>query len=253
MAGTRYNGWRMTNEKAAVDLLFLGSGNAFGAQGRAFSSFLLNGRYLFDCGPTVLQQLRKAGVPHTDIDAVFISHFHADHFFGLPFLFLASRYEGRRRDITIVGPPGVQERVDGLMALGYPHLLDETQFKVHFQEVSDGYEGEVCGLDFSAARVDHVEQLTCFAYRAEPAGRSVVYSGDTKLCPGLMRLSEGADVIVLECSCDGVPVHLSPEGVQAVADHAPGAQIVLTHLDGLQDSREFPGIIVAEDVGRYRL
>ena len=40
-----------------LDLLFLGSGNAFGAEGRAFSSFLLNGRYLFDCGPTVLQQL----------------------------------------------------------------------------------------------------------------------------------------------------------------------------------------------------
>ena len=44
----------------ALDLTFLGSGNAFGGEGRAFSSFVLNGRYLFDCGPTVLQQLRKA-------------------------------------------------------------------------------------------------------------------------------------------------------------------------------------------------
>ena len=242
----------MTEDKAPLDLLFLGSGNAFGAQGRAFSSFLLNKRYLFNCKPTVLQQLHKSEVPHTDIDAVFISHFHADHFFGLPFLFLASRYEGRNRDLTIVGPPGIEERTAGLMSLGYPHLLDEAPFGVHFVEVSDGYSGDVCGLGFTAARVDHVEQLTCFAYRAEPAGRSVVYSGDTTLCGGLLRLSKDADVIVLECSCDGVPVHLSPEGVEAVANHAPEAQIILTHLDGLQDGQSFPGIVVAEDGARYR-
>lgn len=237
--------------KTPLDLLFLGSGNAFGAEGRAFSSLLLNGRYLFDCGPTVLQQLRKAEVPHTDIDAVFISHFHADHFFGLPFLFLASRYEGRTRDLTIVGPPGIEERTERLMSLGYPHLLDEAPFGVRFVEAADGYSGQVCGLDFTAARVDHVEQLTCFAYRAETEGRSMVYSGDTVLCNGLLGLSRDADVIVLEVSCDGVPVHLSPEGVQAVADAAPQAQIVLTHLDGLQDPDAFPGIVIAEDVSRY--
>ena len=242
----------MTGQSTPLDLLFLGSGNAFGAEGRAFSSFLLNGRYLFDCGPTVLQQLRKAGASHTDIDAVFISHFHADHFFGLPFLFLASRYEGRERDLTIVGPPGIEERTDGLMSLGYPHLLDEAPFNVHFVEVGDDCKGNVCGLDFTTARVDHVEQLTCFAYRAEPAGRSVVYSGDTTLCGGLLRLSEHADVIVLECSCDGVPVHLSPEGVAAVARQAPEAQIILTHLDGLQEGQAFPGILIAEDGARYR-
>ena len=239
------------DDKTPLDLLFLGSGNAFGAQGRAFSSLLVNGRYLFDCGPTVLQQLRKAGVSHRDIDAVFISHFHADHFFGLPFLFLASRYEGRERELTIVGPPGIQERTERLMALGYSHLLDEAQFGVRFVEVSDGMRGRVCGLDFTAARVEHVQQLDCFAFRAEPGGRSLVYSGDTTLCPGLLCLSEGAEVIVLELSCEGVPVHLSADGVAAVARHAPGAQIILTHLDGLQERREFPGMIVAEDGARY--
>jgi ribonuclease BN (tRNA processing enzyme) len=214
---------------------------------------LLAGRYLFDCGPTVLQQLRKSGVDHRDIDVVFISHFHADHFFGLPFLFLASRYEGRERDLTIVGPPGIEEVTGGLMKLGYPHLLDDARFGVRFVEVADGRRSEVCGLDFIAARVEHVEQLTCFAYRAESSGRSVVYSGDTTLCSGLLCLAEGADVIVLELSCDGVPVHLSPEGVAAVARHAPQARVILTHLDGRQQPDAFPGMIVAEDGARYSL
>jgi ribonuclease BN (tRNA processing enzyme) len=243
----------MTAYRTPLDLLFLGSGNAFGAEGRAFSSVLLNGKYLFDCGPTLLQQLRKASVDHRQVEAVFISHFHADHFFGLPFLFLASRYEGRERDLTIVGPPGIQKRVEELMALGYSHLLDAAGFSLRFVEVADGFRGEVCGLSFTAARVDHVEQLTCFAYRAEADGGSVVYSGDTTLCPGLLDLAQGANVIVLELSCDGVPVHLSPEGVHAVARHAPQAQIILTHLDGRQQAAAFPGMIVAEDGARYSL
>ena len=242
----------MTVHETPLDLLFLGSGNAFGVDGRAFSSVLLNGRYLFDCGPTVLQQLRKANVSHTDIEVVFVSHFHADHFFGLPFLLLASHHEGRARDLAIVGPPGIEERTRALTSLGYTHVLDELEFGLRFVEVLDGCRGHVCGLDFTAARVEHVDHLTCFAYRAEPGGRSMVYSGDTTLCDGLLRLSDAADVVVLECSCDGASVHLSPEGVAAVAKHAPEAQIILTHLDGKQDGRAFPGMIIAEDVGRYR-
>ena len=107
---------------APLDLLFLGSGNAFAAEGRAFSSFLLNGRYLFDCGPTVLQQLRKANVSSHDIEVVVISHFHADHFFGLPFLLLDGHYSGRIRDLTIVGPPGIEAQTEQLVRLGYPGL-----------------------------------------------------------------------------------------------------------------------------------
>jgi ribonuclease BN (tRNA processing enzyme) len=242
----------MATNETPLDLLFLGSGNAFAAQGRAFSSVLLNGRYLFDCGPTVLQQLRKAGVSHTEIDAVFISHFHADHFFGLPFLLLASHHEGRERELTIVGPPGIEERTRALTALGYTHL-EGMKFALRFVEVMDACRGQVCGLDLAAARVDHVTELTCFAFRAETAGQSMVYSGDTTLCEGLLRLSEGADVIVLECTCDGSRVHLSPEGVAAVIQHAPDAQVILTHLDGKQDALELPGVIIAEDLARYRL
>jgi ribonuclease BN (tRNA processing enzyme) len=120
-------------------------------------------------------------------------------------------------------------------------------------EVTDASRGQVCGLDFTAARVDHVKELTCFAFRAEPNGRSMVYSGDTTLCQGLLRLSEGAEVIVLECTCDGSRVHLSPEGVVAVMKQAPDAQVILTHLDGKQSELAIPGVIFAEDIGRYRL
>lgn len=238
-------------DTARLDLLFLGSGNAFGAQGRAFSSFLLNGRFLFDCGPTVLQQLQKAGVPSNDIEVVFVSHFHADHFFGLPFLMLDGRYKDRDRELVIVGPPGIQQQTEGLLKLGYPNLVHDAGFPRRFVEVHDGIEAGACGISFSAARVEHVPGLECYAYRAEIGGRAVVYSGDTTLCNGLLSLVPGADVVVMECSCDGVPVHLSPAGVDEVARNAPGAKLIVTHLDSLDHPNGFDGLIVAEDLARY--
>lgn len=236
-----------------LDLLFLGSGNAFAAQGRAFSSFLLNGRYLFDCGPTVLQQLARAGVSSREIEAVFISHYHADHFFGLPFLLLDAKYSGRTNDLTILGPPGIEARTRSLLELGYPNLVEGQQYTRRYVEVSDGSCHHVGGLSLTAAQVKHVDEFECFAYRAEIDGRGLVYTGDTTLCDALLRLVEGAEVVVTECSCQEVPVHLGPSGVEALSRQAPDARIVVTHLDGGEHPNHYAGLIVAEDLGRYRL
>src|SRR3989304_1978366 len=101
----------MTANRQPLELLFLGSGNAFAPQ-RYWSSFLLNGRYLFDAPPTALPHLKRAGRAADDIDVIFISHFHADHFFGLPFLLLEYAEQTlRTKPLTIVGPPGIEQRL----------------------------------------------------------------------------------------------------------------------------------------------
>lgn len=237
-----------------LHLRFLGSGNAFGAEGRAFSSFILNERYLFDCGPTVLQQFRKAGLSSDDIDVILISHFHADHFFGLPFIFLEAWRNGREKELTIAGPAGIEERVLGLLNIGYAMIPGGIKFPVRYIEVADGQEMEAAGLQFTASTVVHVPELECYAYRAQIEGRSVVYSGDTTLCDGLTRLVPGADVVVLECSCGHETVHLAPLDVEEVRRHtSPGARVILTHLDGNAKNGELNGYLVADDLSTYCL
>jgi ribonuclease BN (tRNA processing enzyme) len=237
-----------------LNLTFLGSGNAFAAEGRAFSSFVLNGRYLFDCGPTVLQQFRKAEIASNDIEVILISHFHADHFFGLPFFLLDAWRSGREKELVLVGPAGIEERVQGLMDLGYEMIFKGIQFPVRYIEVCDGLEAEAAGLQFTAATVVHVPELQCYAYRAQLDGRSVVYSGDTTLCDGLMRLVPGADVVVLECSCGHETVHLAPLDVRAVQQQVtPGSSVIVTHLDGHAKLGDFEGVLVAEDLKTFSL
>jgi ribonuclease Z len=245
----------MGEEKKPLDLLFLGSGNAFGADGRAFSSFLLNGRYLFDVGPTVLQQLKRARIPSTAIDAVLVSHFHADHFFGLPFLLLDLWREGRGNDLIIAGPPGVGERSEELLELAFPRVPRMmTAFKRRYIEVQDGVEAEAAGLEFTAAEVEHVPDLECFAYRAHLDDRTLMYSGDSKLCAGLLRLVPGADTLVLECSCGGDPVHMSASDVlEVVRSASPGAKTIITHLDDQEQPEELKKLLIAYDLAHFRL
>ncbi|MFN8556911.1 MAG: MBL fold metallo-hydrolase [Dehalococcoidia bacterium] len=67
-------------QRRALDLTFLGSGNAFAGAG-CWSGFLANERVLFDAPPTTLYGLKRAGVDLNQIDVVLLSHFHGDHFF----------------------------------------------------------------------------------------------------------------------------------------------------------------------------
>lgn len=244
----------MSEPNNELHLTFLGSGNAFGAEGRAFSSFVLNGRYLFDCGPTLLQQLRKACIDTNDIDVILISHFHADHFFGLPFFFLDAWRNQRRKPLTIVGPPGIEQRLHGLLELGYAMIPGKIQFEVNYIEAHDGLEAAALDLEFVASSVVHVPELECFAFRARAGERSVVYSGDTTLCEGLTKLVPGADVVVLECSCGHETVHLTPADVEEIRRHgSPATRFIVTHLDGHARAGDFDGVLVANDLSRFCL
>ncbi len=241
----------------SLDLLFLGSGNAFAA-GRYWSSFLLNDRYLFDASPVVLPHLKQCKVPTEEIDAVFISHFHGDHFFGLPFLLLEYVEIGpRTKDLTIFGPPGIQQRVRTVTEAGYPHLLSkEKSYQESYRDLRDGLEGEVAGLKFLARSDNHVADLECFGFRVQVGDRTVAYSGDSVMCDALLDLADGADVFVVECSCwDGTcGPHLGPNDIRELRRRlGPKPTFILTHLDGGKQDLGVENTLVAEDLARFSL
>jgi ribonuclease BN (tRNA processing enzyme) len=236
-----------------LELLFLGSGSGFANGGRYYSSFLLNGRYLFDAGPIACVHLKRAGIPPGDVDAIFISHFHADHFFGLPLLLLEYvEAAPRTRDLTIVGPPGIEQRLRALLEIGLPGMaLREWPFRVQYQEARDGVDGEAAGLRYTSRRVKHSEHLECFGYRVEPGGRALAYSGDSGLCDALVTLGEGADVFVLECSFWDLPCppwHMSPHDIRELRRRlGPTPAFVLTHLDAGTPALDIENTQLASD------
>ena len=108
---------------STVQVLFLGSGDAFFGDGRHHAGYLARSRdevVLLDCGASTLAALKQQKVDPGEIDRILISHLHGDHFGGLPFLFLEYLYERpRQRRLGIAGPPGTEARVRALFASTY--------------------------------------------------------------------------------------------------------------------------------------
>jgi ribonuclease BN (tRNA processing enzyme) len=244
---------------APLDLAFMGSGNAF-APSRCWSGFVLNERHLFDAPPTALYSLKLMGVKLDQIQTVFLSHFHADHFFGMPFLLLEFAYMTHRDDpLTIVGPAGTEDRLRQLLAIGYPSLVAKPpDYPLRFIEVEDHTEGDVNGLHYQAVEVEHGgEGLRCYGFRVTDHGRVVGYTGDSSLCPQLVELGQGADVLVTDCtypSGHDNPEHMSFDEVKELHDILGGqTRLILTHLGGEPPAAACGGITVATDLARYHL
>ncbi len=240
-----------------LELTFLGSGNAFAAGGRYWSSFLANGRYLFDAPPTLLPHLKRLQVPPTNIEVVFLSHFHGDHFMGMPFLFLEYVYLTERRDdLFIVGPPGVEAKIEEFAAQCYHDVTREAGYRRRYLEAQPGADQFVNEIAFRAFPMNHVPgKLECFGYRVPVGDKTVAYTGDTMFCEEIFELAEGADVLVLDCTYaeGGGPEHAGMDDLRLIRKRvAPETAIILTHLNAEPDISGLENVIMAEDFRTYR-
>lgn len=82
-----------------IDVLFVGSGDAFGSGGRFNTCFFVSSptrRFLIDCGASSMIAIKQQGLDPNSIDTIFITHFHADHFGGIPFFMLDAQFFSKR-------------------------------------------------------------------------------------------------------------------------------------------------------------
>lgn len=236
----------------SLPITFLGTGNAF-AVGRYWNSFLIDGKVLVEPAPSVLPNLRRVGADLTAIETVFISHFHADHTFGWPFLLLEYKYRTRRRSpLWVVGPPGVEEWLSELLRVGaYSSHQDAARvggFDLRFVEVNQ-QEQEAGSVRFRAERVEHQPELDCYGFVIRYASHAIGYSGDSRLCDGLRRIAAAADVLALECNGrHDHPIHMSLGGVRTLREEFPHLPFILTHVDDEINDDGIPKVRVAADL-----
>jgi len=240
-----------------TELSFLGTGNFLAPPGRYWNSFVMDASVLVEPSPTALPHLRRCGFPVEAIEVVVVSHFHADHCFGWPFLLQAAAEAGRGRTLRVVGPPGIEAHLANMNeagAVGSVTALGYANLDLHFVE-ADGSWQEAGPLRFRAVEVVHVPYLRCFGYLFDRGNQVVGYSGDTTPCEGLHELAREADVLVVECNGrhtpPGVPSsHMDEEAVRALrADH-PDVRLILTHLGEQVDTASLTGVTVPDDFER---
>jgi ribonuclease BN (tRNA processing enzyme) len=219
-----------------MKLTVIGCGDAFGSGGRLNTCFYLHsedGGILIDCGATSLPALKLRQISVENIDTIVLSHFHGDHYGGVPFLLLDAMSTGRRKKITILSPPGGRERVQSLLDLLYPGTSVLPKLNVEFLEYQSGQSLTTDKLTLVALPVIHSEGALPHGLRIETHGKIISYSGDTSWTDALFQLSDAADLFICECNFYSTQVkgHISYEELKEKVPAFNCKQILLTHFD----------------------
>jgi ribonuclease BN (tRNA processing enzyme) len=209
--------------------------------------------YVVDCGDGVARQLAAAGVPLTTVRHIFITHQHSDHNADYGNLIWLAWAVGLHTRVDTWGPPPLDEMTRLFFKMNAydinTRIADEGRGPlrplVHVHELRQG--GLVMqdeNLKVTAALVHHPLVVPAFAYRFDGADRSIVISGDTAVSDNLIKLAQGADVLVHEA--------MYLPAVDRLVARVPTATTLKKHLIASHTSAEDAGR-VAQAAGVKRL
>lgn len=235
-------------------LTVLGSCGTYPAPGRACSGYLIEAtpppdappgddgdagrpvRVWVDTGSGSLANLLRYTTLE-DLDAIWVSHLHADHCTDLPVAYYTLRYGvGRRaQPLPVYGPAGWGEHMGRFLNVDGepdddPRSMDD-EFAV--RELTDGEVIHLRGLTLTAVATVH--SVETFGLRATSGDAAIGYSADSGPCEALGRLADHADLFVceaawLEAPEAASPIHCTAEDAGVWAARAAAARLVLTHV-----------------------
>lgn len=230
-------------------LSFLGTGPGDIDAGRFQSSILLksgDNHFLLDAGEPCSQRLIESGWGLEIIDAVFLTHCHADHVGGLPLLIQGAWLAGRTRPLPVYLPAHLAAPLRAWLDAILLHKV-KIKFDVQLIPWEEGASQDLGAISVCPWRTSHIPPL-----EGEPraflldlhlcSGKRLVYSGDLGKASDLSSvLTSPIDVLICELA------HLTPEDVIETLKVAKIDMLCLTHLSRDYDDRRAQTKITIEE------
>lgn len=189
-----------------------------------------NSFLLIDTGSNPTARLDQAGYSLLDLTDVLVTHFHPDHAGGMPSLIMNGWLMGRKNTLNLYGLEVTLQRIYQNMDLygweKWPDFYPLDRFPLPAEERFLAYQNQDITLWTSPVR--HLIPNLAVRVESRRTGKSVVYSSDTEPCPEVVRLAEGADVLVHESAGPGLG-HTSPFQAGEIARQANVKTLYLIH------------------------
>jgi ribonuclease Z len=160
-----------------LDVVFLGTSGSMPTASRALSATLVRRggeRLLFDCSEGTQRQLLRSDVGLVELEEIFLTHYHADHYLGLPGMLKTFALRGREVPLTIYGPKGLDDLLRALR-----RIFGRLTYEFSSVELDAGERLERNGYAIHSFAVDHGVSALGYAIVEEPRpGRFDVAAAD---------------------------------------------------------------------------
>ncbi len=220
-----------------MKLTIAGSGDAFGSGGRLNTCFHVRTAgtgFLIDCGASALISLKRAGLSTNDVDTVFISHLHGDHFGGLPFFLIDALFIAKRtKPLTLVGPAELEARFHITCEAMFPLITEhQREFDMTFTPLSARETTKVGEVSVTPLEVRHYSGAPSYALRFALEDKVLAFTGDTGWVDTVIEAGRNADLYIMECFGYDNPleVHLDYLTIARNLDAIGAKQVLLTHM-----------------------
>jgi len=203
------------------------------------------GHVLLDCGFTGAHRFFAQLDDPEKPEALWISHFHGDHYFGAPLLLLRLWEMQRQNPLIILGPPGLEDVLSRAMDLAYPNFRSKLGYPIEYHQVGPADELDLLDCRWSFAWSEHGRDN--LALRLDDGRASVYYSGDGGPSPACRTMAAGCSLIVQESYLvqDEIAGHGSVRSSLDLARRAGAPQLALVHMQR-QERRRFAPVFQAE-------
>jgi len=227
----------------------LGKSPAWADAGGACSGYLLNDGetvVLLDCGNGIFAKLREH-VDYTDVDALVITHVHADHFIDLIPYAYALLLAPRQQPVPVAGhpgtddparprlivPPGARQVFRSVVGAWGDEELIEQAFQI--EEYDSDSIVEIGSLRATFAEVPHFILTHAVDFTSSLGGGRFTFGADSRPCEEIVEFARGADLLLLEATLPrpertGIRGHLTPGEAGEHAKRAGAKRLVLTHV-----------------------
>ena len=214
-------------------VIILGSSNAVPTMGSENTHMVIVGDervLLVDSVGNPVLRLEQAGLDCNDLTDIITTHFHPDHVSGIPLLLMDMWLMGRQKPLNIYGLHYTLDRIEGLMGFynwsEWPNFFPVVFHRLPSKEMT-------LVLDCSdfmvhASPVHHMIPNIGLRIEFKPSQKTMAYSCDTEPCDEIVRLSEGADVLIHEATGES-PGHSSAKQAGETAQKAEVGELYLIH------------------------
>lgn len=222
-----------------MKIKFLGTGSGKTSLNRYHSSFLIsssNHNLLVDCGDGISKAILKQSIDFNSIDSILISHFHADHFSGLPSLITQMKLTSRKNDLTIFIHSSEKDFLEDFIFHSY---LFKERMTFNLKIVSFDEEKENLLSDdflFTSKLNSHLEKyrkydqanklgFASLSFLFKDDENSLIYSGDIGSEKDLFLFNQKVDWFITETT------HIRIESLAGIQEKLNSGKLILTHID----------------------